>query len=83
MIYDDTMCFIGPFLYRQSFTQELNEKAGGNLHAWIGSNGVTLAKFLQLLMFLELYLELSYFLCQIITEVTTVTEVTKAPKFLI
>ena len=28
----------------------------------MGSNGVTVTKFLQLLMILELYLELSYFL---------------------
>ena len=31
----------------------------------MGSNGVTVTKFLQFLMILELYLELSYFLSQI------------------
>ena len=44
----------------------------------MGSNGVTVTKFLQLLMILELYLELSYFLSQIFI-VVTVTEVTKVP----
>ena len=48
----------------------------------MGSKGVTVTKFPQLLMILELYLELSYFLSQIYT-VVTVTEVTKVPKFLI
>ena len=48
----------------------------------MGSDGVTVMKFLQLLMNLELYLELSYFLSQICI-VVTVTEVTKVPKFLI
>ena len=48
----------------------------------MGSNGVTVTKFLQLLMILELYQELSYFLSQIFI-VVTVTEVTKVPKFLI
>ena len=47
----------------------------------MGSNGVTLTKFLQLLMILELYLELSYILSQLFI-VVTVTEVTKVPKFL-
>ena len=37
--------------------------------------------FLQLLMILELYLELSYFFSWI-SLVVTVTEVTKVPKFL-
>ena len=46
------------------------------------SNGVTVMKFRQLLMILELYLELSYFLSQIFI-VVTVIEVTKVPKFLI
>ena len=46
-----------------------------------GSNGVTVTKFLQLLMILELYLELSYFFSWI-SIVVTVTEVTKVPKFL-
>ena len=46
-----------------------------------GSNKVTVTKILQLLMILELYLELSYFLSQIFI-VATVTEVTKVPKFL-
>ena len=46
----------------------------------MGSNGVIVMKFLQLLMILELYLELSYFLSQILI---VVTEVTKVPKFLI
>ena len=40
-------------------------------------DGVTVTKFLQLLMILELYLEPSY-----IFIVVTVTEVTKVPKFL-
>ena len=44
----------------------------------MGSNGVTVMKFLQLLMILELYLELSYFLSQILL-VVIVTEVTKVP----
>ena len=44
----------------------------------MGSNRVTVSKFLQLLMILELYLELSYFLSQIYI-VVTVTEVTKVP----
>ena len=48
----------------------------------MASNGVTVTKFLKLLMILELYLELSYFLSQIFI-VVTVTEVTKDPKFLI
>ena len=39
------------------------------------SNGVTATKFLQLLMILELYLELSYFLSPIYI-VLTVTKVT-------
>ena len=42
----------------------------------MGSNGVTVTKFLQLLVILELFLELSYFLSQIFIAVT-VTEVTK------
>ena len=46
------------------------------------SNRVTATKFPQLLMILELYLELSYFLSQIFI-VVTVTELTKVPKFLI
>ena len=33
----------------------------------MGSNGVTVTKFLQLLMIVQLYLELSYFLSQIYT----------------
>ena len=41
----------------------------------MGSKGITVTKFLQLLMILELYLELSYFLSQIFI-VVTVTEVT-------
>ena len=48
--------------------------------AGMGSNGVTETKFLQVLMILELYLELSYFLSQIFIAVIEVTEV---PKFLI
>ena len=48
----------------------------------MASNGVTVTKFLKLLMILELYLELSYYLGQILI-VVTVTEVTKVPKFLI
>ena len=51
---------------------ETEEEAG------VGSNGVTVTKFLQLLMILEL----SYSLGQIFI-VVTVTEVTKVPKFLI
>ena len=47
----------------------------------MGSNRVTVTKFLQLLIILELYLELSYFLRQIFI-VGTVTEVIKVPKFL-
>ena len=47
----------------------------------MGSNGVAVTKFLQLLMILEVYLELSYFLSQIFI-VVTVTEITKVPKFL-
>ena len=47
----------------------------------MGRNGVSVTKLLQLLMILELYLELSYFLNQI-SIVVTVTEVTKVPKFL-
>ena len=39
----------------------------------MGSNRVTVTKFLQLLMILELYLELSYFL-SLIYIVVTVTE---------
>ena len=46
----------------------------------MGNNTVTVMKFLQLLMILELYLELSYSLGQIFI-VVTVTEVTKVPKF--
>ena len=59
---------------------QVNEsgKGGG---AGMGSNRVTVTKFLQLLMILELYLELSYFFSQILL-VVTVTEVTKVPKFL-
>ena len=49
--------------------------------AGLGSNGVTVTKFLQLLKILELYLELSYFFSYI-SIVVTVTEVTKVPKFL-
>ena len=43
----------------------------------MGSNGVTVTKFLQFLMTLELYLELSYFLSQIksVTEVTTLLKI--------
>ena len=48
----------------------------------MGSNKVTVTKFLQLLMILELYLELSYFLSQIF-KVVNVTEVTEVPKFVI
>ena len=48
----------------------------------MGNNTVTVMKFLQLLMILELYQELSYFLRHIFI-VVTVTEVTKVPKFLI
>ena len=48
----------------------------------MGNNGVTVTKFLQLLMILELYLELSYFLSPIFV-VVTVTEVTRVPQFLI
>ena len=48
----------------------------------LGSNGVTVTKFLKFLMILELYLELSYFLRQVFI-VVTVTRVTKVPKFLI
>ena len=44
----------------------------------MGSNGVAVTKFLQLLMILEVYLELSYFLSQIFI-VVIVTEVTKVP----
>ena len=44
----------------------------------MGSNGVTVTKFLQLLMILELYLELSYILGQLFILVT-VNEVTKVP----
>ena len=47
----------------------------------MGSNGIIVRKFLQLLMILELYLELSYFLSQLFI-VATGTEVTKVPKFL-
>ena len=54
----------------------------GRERAGMGSNGVTVTKFLQLLMIVQLYLELSYFLSQIYI-VVTVTEVTKVPKFLI
>ena len=36
----------------------------------MGSNGVTVTKFLQLLMILELYLELNYLLSQIFIVVT-------------
>ena len=50
----------------------------GENQAGMGSNGVTIMKFLQLLMILELYLELSYFLSQILL-VVIVTEVTKVP----
>ena len=46
------------------------------------SKGVTATMFLKLLVILEMYLELSYFLSQIF-KVVTVTEVTKVPKFLI
>ena len=46
------------------------------------SNRVTVTKFLQLLIILELYLEPSYLLSQIFS-VLTVTEVTKVLKFLI
>ena len=48
--------------------------------AGLGSNWVTVTNFLQLLMILELYLELSYFFSWI-SIVVTVTEVTKVPKF--
>ena len=48
----------------------------------MGSNGVTVTKFLKFLMILELYLGLSYLLSHIFI-VVTVTEVTKDPKFLI
>ena len=48
--------------------------------AGMGSNRVTVKKFLQLLTIFELYLELSYFLSQIF-KMVTVTEVTKVPKF--
>ena len=51
----------------------------GENQAGMGSNGVTVMKFLQLLMILELYLELSYFLRQVFI---LGTEVTKVPKFL-
>ena len=42
----------------------------------MGSNRVTVTKFLQLLMILEMYLELSYILSQLFL-VVTVTEVTE------
>ena len=44
----------------------------------MGNNRVTVTKFLQLLMILEMYLELSYILSQLFI-VVTVTEVTKFP----
>ena len=47
----------------------------------MGSNGITVTYFLQLLMFWELELDLGYFLSQIFT-VVTATEVTIVPKFL-
>ena len=59
---------------------QVNESGKGE-GAGMGSNGVTVTKFLHLLMILELYLELSYFFSQILL-VVTVTEVTKVPKFL-
>ena len=62
--------------------QQGNNGVGSSCRSGMGSNGVTVTKFLQLLMILELYLELSYFLSQIFI-VVTVTEVTKVPKFLI
>ena len=40
------------------------------LQAGMGSNGVTVTKFLHLLMILELFRELSYFLSQIFIAVT-------------
>ena len=49
-----------------------------SFHPGMGSNGVTVTKFHQLLMILELYLELSYILSQLFL-VVTVTEVTKVP----
>ena len=42
----------------------------------MGSNRVTVTKFLQLLMILEMYLELGYILSQLFL-VVTVTEVTE------
>ena len=53
------------------------------LPAGMGSNGVTVTKFLQFLMTFELYLELSYsYILSQLFIVVTVTEVTKVPKFL-
>ena len=48
----------------------------------MGSNGVAVTKFLQLLMILEVYLELSFFLSQFFI-VVIVYEVTKVSKCLI
>ena len=67
-----------------SYAQDIRPVLGGRSNEierpGMGSNRVTVTKFLQLLKILELYLELSYFLSQVFIAVT-VTEVTKAPKF--
>ena len=54
---------------------EYGDKAVSDSFTGMERNGVNVTKFLQLLMILELYLELSYFLSQIFILVT-VTEVT-------
>ena len=75
-------CYIVILCSREasSSTQNIRTKlSGANItRTGLGSNGVTVTKFLQLLMILELYLELSYSFSQI-SIVVTVTEVTKVP----
>ena len=46
----------------------------------VGNNGVTVTEFFQSLFISDLYLELSYFLSQVLG---TVTRVSKVPKFLV
>ena len=74
--------YLCPMSFRLTeIAQQGNNGVGSSCRSGMGSNGVTVTKFLQLLMILELNLELSYFLSQMFIAVT-VTEVTKVPKFL-
>ena len=60
-----------------------DKKHAEHSYSGMGSNRVTVTKFLQLPVILELYLEHIYLMSQISLMMVTVTEVTEIPKFLI